>query len=383
MHGEPSNPPLRAPATDADACRCAPPAVQGARHLQVLVEGDALYEAMLTSIASAQDRIRLESYIFAADEIGWRFADALAGRARAGVQVRLHIDAAGSRHWRAPALDAHLRRSGVQLRRFHRWSWRNPLRYNRRNHRKLLVIDEHEGYIGGFNIHRQSSRAIVGEQRWRDTHVRFGPLLARPAAGLFDAFWRGERSPEPAARVAGDAELVPNHTRACRLRLRCLYLALLGSARESIYLSTPYFVPDRKTQHALRDAARRGVDVRLLVPGRSDVPVAQWAGRAAYGPLLEDGVRIFEYAPRLLHAKTAVADGVRALVGSSNLDYRSFFLNYELNLYMDDPAACAALHEQFLLDLDEAREIQAGPWRARGLPDQAFEFLGWLARRWL
>jgi len=349
---------------------------------ELFIEGDILYDAMLESIALAQERIQLESYIFADDEIGWQFAEALAARAKAGVGVQVHLDAAGSLFPGSRRLERYLRGEGVDLRRFHRWDWRHPQRYNRRNHRKLLVVDERDAYLGGFNIHRHNSRRLYGEQRWRDTHVRLRGELVSQARRHFESFWNGIRRWTPPRPLPRDV-LLPNYSRRGRRLLRRTLAQLISDARRSVYLTTPYFVPDRRTQRLLMAAARRGVDVRILVPRKNDVRLAHWAARAAYETLLVNGVRIFEYLPRVLHAKTAVADGAHATVGTANFDYRSFFLNYELNLFTRDTLLCSRLQEQFLADLREAEEIRVEKWRRRFWGGKVLELVGWAARRWL
>jgi len=245
------------------------------------------------------------------------------------------------------------------------------------------AIDAREAYVGGFNLHRESSRAAFGPGRWRDTQVRMSGALAEEAAALFDAFWNGHhRWPAGVARGTGDA-LVPNDSRVCRHQVHCLYLRLLRGAERRLYLTTPYFVPDHGTQNELVQAARRQVDVRLLLPGKSDVPITQWAAHAAYSTLLSGGVRVFEYQPRMLHAKTAVIDGAVATVGTANLDYRSLFVNYELNLFSGSDTLCAALESQFLADLAESKEVKARDWSRRAWPRLVAESVGWMARRWL
>ncbi len=176
------------------------------------------------------------------------------------------VDAVGSlfRFYRTPG--PLLEQSGAQLRRFHPWHWRKPLCYNRRDHRKLLVVDGEIAFLGGFNIHRQGSQRYHGAARWRDTQASFQGELARQAAGLFDAFWQGDRDWLPQeSRVAGTV-LVPNQTRACRRRLVCIYADFFCNAEQSICVETPYFVPDHSTRKALLAAVKRGVDVRILVP---------------------------------------------------------------------------------------------------------------------
>jgi len=355
----------------------------GFNRLMLFTEGDELYEAMLSSIAYARASIRLESYIFADDEIGRRFAEALAERARSGIDVRLHLDSAGSLFSSSRRLERGLLGQGVKIRWFHRWDWRRPWRYNCRNHRKLLVVDGREAYLGGFNIHRENSRKVYGEARWRDSHLGFHGALAVQTAELFDAFWKGRWREKGPQEPVSDGILLSNHSRRCRRQLRGLYREFFTGVQRSLYLTTPYFIPDRRTQRNIMHAARRGLDVRLLVPRKSDVRLARWAARAAYSPLLRAGVRIFEYLPRTLHAKTAVADGTGAVVGTANLDYRSLFINYELNLFSRDPDLCFRLKEQFLKDLTEAEEIGSDQWAARSRSERWSETIGWMARRWL
>ena len=355
----------------------------GSEHFELYTEGDLLYEAMLAAISTAQHHVLLESYIFADDDIGRRFANALIDCAGKGVSVRLHLDAAGSLFWASHQLINKLRRNGVKVRWFHRWSWRHPWRYNRRNHRKLLVVDAARAFVGGFNIHQENSRTLYGDDRWRDTHVGFSSALAAQAKQLFDRFWVGRKRPPQLHAPESDSILLSNFSRGGRRYMNGSFADMVSHARHSIFLTTPYFVPNRRTQRQLCEAARRGVDVRLLVPRKNDIRIAQWAAHAAYETLLESGVRIFEYLPRLLHSKTTVVDGERATVGTSNIDYRSFFLNYELNLFTHNAWLCGQLRAVFLEDLQQSEEIQAEQWKTRFWGRRALELVGWLARRLL
>ncbi|MDN5870386.1 MAG: phospholipase D-like domain-containing protein [Nitrococcus sp.] len=349
----------------------------------VYTEGDELYRAMLSTIQSARRSISLETYTYADDAVGRRFRRALVERAESGVRVRLLVDAFGSLGCFPRRAEKELRTAGAQVRRFHRWQWHDPLRYNRRDHRKLLVVDRHCAFLGGFNIHEQSSRVHSGPERWRDTHVHFEGALAREAEVLFDLFWyRRWRYPHPLRLPATDV-LASNHNVNARQRLRYFVDDILESARTRLWVSTPYFVPDQHMQKRLTRAAQRGVDVRMLVPRKSDVQLARWASRAAYAKLLHEGVRIFEYLPRMLHAKIVVADGGWCMVGTSNLDYRSSRHNYELNLISADPALCRELEEHFRRDLCSSAEVHHSGWVIRS-PFQRFpETIGWLMRRWL
>jgi cardiolipin synthase len=205
---------------------------------QLFTEGDTLYADMLASIASAQDHVLLESYIFADDEIGRLFADSLIERARQDIIVRVHLDAAGSLFWHSHRLSAELRHYGIQVRWFHRWDWRHPWRYNRRNHRKLLVVDGHCAYVGGFNIHRENSRTIYGERRWRDTHIKLQGPLAREAMQLFGRFWMGRKRPALLHSAETGDLLLSNYTRGGRRYLNGNISSMLSHARHSIYITT-------------------------------------------------------------------------------------------------------------------------------------------------
>lgn len=362
---------------------CTPPLRTGPSPIQLFREGDALYQAMLNAIGNARDTIRLETYIFADDEIGRMFAESLVSKAGEGVEVRLLIDAAGSLFWGAQRLQKYLREGGVQVRWYHRWSWRHPLRYNQRNHRKLLVLDNSAAYLGGFNIHRENSQAVYGDRRWRDTHVRVEGDLVKQAAAQFDAVWAGEKMFTDVADPNAPAVIVSNIFRNCRHRFRCLYRDRIEGASSRVFLTTPYFVPDRRTLRSLLAAARRRIDVRLLVPARSDVPIVRWAARAMYAAMLQRGVRVYEYGPRFMHAKCAVIDGDWSLVGSSNIDYRSFGVNYEICLVAHDRSLTSQLTEQFFQDLGEAAEVAPEAWSRRRWPNRLFEWVGGAVGRWL
>lgn len=367
----------------ADAHSTAPDAIAaGAVHR--FIEGDELYAAMLADIGAAQRSVRLETYIYAADEIGHAFAQALIERAQAGCEVRLRIDALGSFDTMDDGLSAELVHGGVRLEWCRRWSWRRPLEFHRRNHRKLLIVDGHCCYLGGFNLHRQCSRRVFGDERWRDTHVRIGGALVGHATAAFDEYdrlplqrtsWRELRS--------ADGYLVPNLGLARRFLLHRLLRRLFRGAMQRIWLTTPYFVPPATIQRTLVRAARRGVDVRVLVPRHSDVVMAQWASRAAYARLLAGGVRIYEYLPRMLHAKTVVIDAQWSMVGTANLDYRSLFINDELVLLSAQSALNTGLIDDFEADLAQSEEISTYTRPRRFGLAWVSELIGWMARRWL
>ncbi|MCG2582500.1 MAG: phosphatidylserine/phosphatidylglycerophosphate/cardiolipin synthase family protein [Marinobacter sp.] len=350
---------------------------------RVFGEGDDLYEAMIDSIRAASQRIVLASYILAGDEVGWALLNELMNQARRGLDVRIHIDAMGSGRVLTRSQSRLLRAAGVRLKRFHRWSWRQPMRYNRRDHRKLLVIDGETAYLGGFNIHREASRRVYGETRWRDLHVYITGPLAAEAEGLFNAFWCGLTDWSPRRQPGSNDRIIPNTTRACRILLRCTIKAQLARASESIWLESPYFIPDRGLRKQLILAAERGVDVRILTTRKTDSPPAQWAARGIYGDLLANGIRIFEFQPRLLHSKLLLIDEDWANIGTANFDYRSMFLNYEVTLVSGNRTLNRQLKSEVLRDLQDCHEVIGEAWRDRAAINYLYDMLGRLLRRWL
>ena len=365
-----------------NTCDLLPCLKPGNDDIQLFIEGDELFDAMITAINNAQHQVLMETYIFADDEVGQLFVKALAEKAKSGVQVRLMVDALGSLFQFYRSIGAELKSAGVEVHHFQPWNWRKPLHYNRRDHRKLLVIDEKQAFLGGFNIHRQSSLRYYGVRRWRDSHVLFHGQLAEEAAEIFNTFWSGTFSSVFPARTA-TTQLITNHSKICRHHLVCIYNDLIGNAKQTIYLTTPYFVPSRRIQNALIIAAMRGVNISLLVPYNSDVRLARWASNAVYARLIASGIKIFEYLPRMLHAKTIVVDQHYAMLGTANLDYRSLFQNYELNLISRDPEFCRQLTQQFRHDLEESRLVCAKKWKKRRWVSRLTEYLGWSIRHWL
>ncbi len=340
---------------------------------------------MISAIEGAECDIGMESYIFAADEVGRCFATALAAKARAGAHVRLHLDAFGSDLPPFGDIRRDLEHAGVKFKWFHSFRWLHPLQYIRRNHRKLLVVDGRDAFLGGFNIRRLNSRRLSGEQRQRDSHVQVIGELARIAFIQFDRLWKDATPFQPEAIPDTPsglyALLVPSYSRHCRQRLSCLYAGLIERAQRYLTLTSPYFAPGTLIEVALRNAAKRGVEVRLIVPRISDPPIAGWATRAAYEPLLAAGVRVYEYLPRKLHAKTSVIDGEWGVIGSANLDHLSLFVNEELVLIARDQSLAEALHLQDEQDLQDSEQVTLPRWRLRGWRERSLEILGSAGRR--
>ncbi len=336
----------------------------------LLIDGPDTYAAMLDLIARATRWVHFENYIIRSDAVGWRFAERLAARAREGVRVRVLYDWIGSlstsrRLWR------HLRAHGVEVRAFHPLRPLDLVTNFSRNHRKLVVADGSRAVLGGLCIGCEwTGEAVEGGRPWRDTAVS----IEGPAAAVLDqAFARtwevagGRLPPEDAAgRVSprGDAEVrviggEPGRERAYRV----IELLAAGSIHR-LWFTDAYLVAPPRLFQALRDAARDGVDVRLLVPGSSDLPLIRNLSRIGYRELLRSGVRIFEWDGPMLHAKTIVADGRWVRVGSSNLNPSSLIGNYELDVLIEDPALADAMERQYRMDIARSREVTRRPIRA-------------------
>jgi cardiolipin synthase A/B len=345
---------------------------------RLFTEGDELYRSMLAAIGAARKTIRLETFIFAADEIGWQFAEALAEKARAGLDVRFHFDARGSKTGASTQLYKSMIDAGVELKWYHPWSWWNPRRYLRRNHRKLLMIDENQLFLGGSNIIRENSFVLCGEERTRDTDLLVTGELARQAAALFDHTWDHPELRHKQAR----ARRAPEFSGLYHSRMASLYALAIRRATRRVYITTPYFCPGSRVEKAAQRAARRGVDVQVLVPRLSDPPYVGAMTRSAYGSLMKSGVRVYEYHPgRKLHAKTVAIDDEWSIIGSTNLDHWSLIVNHELLLVAHDKGLGNELREVFYRDLERSEEVDEADWAERGLRERLLETMGWMARK--
>jgi len=355
--------------------------------VDLLLDNEEAFRSKAEAVRGAERSVWAEYYIVEDDATGRAFLSDLAERARAGRDVRLLYDAVGSSDIPGESLDA-LREAGGKVEAFlpvnplrRRWSM------HLRNHRKLLVVDERIGFTGGMNVgdeYARGSRIASGSGKggrnrpWRDAHLRLEGPAVFDLATVFAEDWTfasGERLvpssiPLPAGGGSVVAVLPSGPDQSANANAHT-YFAALSGALERCWITTPYFVPDEPTVRALCNAAYRGIDVRVLVPASSDVPVAQAAGRFFYGPLLRSGVRIFEYLPAVLHAKTVVVDGSWALVGSANLDFRSFTLNFELGALVFDRAFAALLEGRFARDLAESRPVTLAEVEGRGFVDRA------------
>jgi cardiolipin synthase len=353
--------------------------------IEVLTNGPCFYQAELDAIANARKSINLEAYIFHKGEIGTKFRDALTERARAGVKVKLIIDFIGSfsvrKSWFRELIDA-----GGRVEWYH--SLRIDLipQINNRTHRELMVVDGEIGFIGGAGIDDHWYKATPGDPRWRDTVCRVTGPAVTSLQSVFAENWlrcSGEILAsgdyfQDGVEHAGSVAMIVNSTPAAgSTRARILFQMLIACSRRRVYITTPYFLPDRSARKAVRRAIQeRGVDVRILTPGpHSDHMLTRGSSERLFGPLLKAGARIYEYRPAMIHAKVLIADDVWSVVGSTNFDYRSFQLNDEVNMAVCDAAVAARLRQDFEKDLKESREITYDEWR-KHRKHRVYEWLG-------
>jgi cardiolipin synthase A/B len=360
--------------------------------IQVLTNGDQFYEAELDAIAKATNHVCLEAYIFQKGEIAGRFIRALTERARAGVKVRIVLDALGSFNtWRRTFRD--LIAAGGEVHWYMPLRWYNLTRYNNRTHRELLVVDGTIGFLGGAGIADHWYKSRKRHARWRDTMVRVEGRAVAGIQAIFAENWV-EASGElltgtryyPECKSSGQAtamiiDSTPSTGRSTRARM--LFQSLIACAQRSIHITTPYFLPDRGARQALVDAmTKRGVDVKIIVPGKhSDHLLTRRSSRRIYGDLLKYGAQIYEYRPSMIHTKSLVVDGVWSVVGSTNFDSRSFGLNDEMNLAAVDHGLADRLEDDFQRDLAASRRITYKRWSRRSPFERIHEWLGWILER--
>ena len=371
-----------------------PETLRPGNRFTLLRDGSETYPAMLAAIAGARQYVHLETYILHADHTGRRFAEALAGRARAGVEVRLIYDGVGSLSLPDDFL-AGLGDAGVQAVPYRPIApWRPRWGLTRRDHRKILVVDGQVGFAGGLNLGDEF--AAVEEQGggWHDLHARVeGPAVA-DLARLFRKTWlaagghpypQGEEPAEEVVATAGTAFglAVGNEELRRRRTIRRAYLHAMKRARASIALVSAYFIPDRGIRRALANAVRRGVQVSVIVPGSSDLRSVQLASQHLFSTLLRSGVRIFQWPKRMLHAKAAVMDATFAIIGSYNFDSRSLFHNLEVVLLSVERGFGERLAEQLEADRARSREVTLSAWKQRPLWQRIGEWFWYLFRHWL
>jgi cardiolipin synthase A/B len=369
----------------------------------LLLDGPAAFQAMFDAIRGARDHVHLETYIIEDDEVGRKFAAALLERQARGVQVTLMYDSVGSIGTPA-AFFKQLTDGGARVLEFNPV---NPLtavkgwEVNQRDHRKLLIVDGRIAFVGGINIssvysggsfRHASKQRPEGGAPWRDTHLQLeGPVVA-DFQRLFLATWAKQQRealpprnffPPPAVRGKEVVRAIGSSPDEPYSLIYATLISAIGSAETTAHLTNAYFVPDPQLLATLKDAARRGVDVKIIVPGSTDSRLVFHAGRAHYADLLAGGVKIYERRGALLHSKTALIDGVWSTVGSTNLDWRSFLHNDEVNAVVLGQEFGARMQAMFDTDLAASEAITAQSWAGRPLADRLQELAARVWEYWL
>ena len=359
--------------------------------IEVLTNGDSYYEAELDAIQKAKHSIHLEAYIFNKGKLTKRFLKVLTERARAGVTVRVVVDAIGN--FLTPnSYFEELRKAGGKVEWYHPFRLHLIPRLNNRTHRELIIVDGKVGFIGGSGFADQWAYGKRGHPKWRDTMVRVEGPAVRGLQSTFTENWL-ESSGEiitckecfPELEGKGDvtALVVDSSPSAGRsTRSRVIFQAVLACASKSICIATPYFLPDAGARKEMIDGVKRGVKIRIITPGhKSDHLLTRHSSRRLYGDLLEAGVRIFEYQPTMMHAKIMIIDDLCSVVGSTNFDNRSFGLNDEANLIGFDKALASRLIEDFEKDVENSEEITLEEWKNRSIAEKVVENAGRILER--
>ena len=358
------------------------PAIVGGNRVLDLQNGDEIFPAMLAAIRSAQKTITFETYIYWSGDIGRELAEALAERARAGVKVAVLLDWVGSLKMEAELIET-MKDAGAHVERYRPLHWYNLGRMNNRTHRKLLVVDGRVAFTGGVGVAEQWTGDAQDPEHWRDMHFQLeGPAVAQFQAAFNDNWIKatGEvlsgEAYFPPLQKAGDvdAHLFIASPAGGSESMHLMYLMGIAAAVQSIDLQASYFVPDELIHKALIDARRRGVKVRVLVPGEHiDSDTVRLASKAEWGPLLQAGVEIHEYLPTMMHNKLLIIDQEMVSVGSTNFDVRSFRLNDEASLNIYDPPFARKMTQVFNEDLKHSRRYTYETWAARPLKEKLIE----------
>lgn len=358
----------------------------------VLRAGGETYPAMLTALAAAERSICFETYILAADATGDRFKAVLIERARAGVAVRIIYDAVGSFGLPDAWVDE-LRAAGCDVIDFNPISpWRRRFRLSHRDHRKIIVVDDRVGFTGGLNIANDYAAVEDGGVGWHDVHCRVTGSIVLDLARMFRRNWLrsgGKLYPAPPAAEPAPPRgevflrLLDNTQRRQRTIVRRAYLHVIKHARERVLITNAYFLPDRGLRRALGKAAARGVDVRVMVPGSSDVKLAQWATLYVLRRLARRGVRIFLWRGVMMHAKTATVDALWSTIGSYNFDAQSRFNNLEVTIEILDATTGQTLVANFERDIANADPFNERSWLELPWWQKAMAWISYRLRRFL
>jgi cardiolipin synthase len=358
--------------------------------VKVLTNGDAFYPAMLEAIARAKETINFECYIFKLGEVAERFLDAFAERARAGVRVTIVMDAIGSfgafhrTAWR-------LRKAGCRVEPYNRMRWYSLARLNNRTHRELLVVDGRVAFVGGAGVADWWAGPHGGKPMWRDMMVRIEGPVVSDIQGVVAENWleccgeilTGPETYKPHLPAGGVSAFAIKSSPSDRSTAsRALFQTLVESASSRVLISTPYFLPDKAFRDAFQRTTARGVEVIVVVPGaRTDQHWVRLASRRMYARLMGCGVRIFEYQPGMTHVKALIVDGLWTVVGTTNLDNRSFEHNDEVNVAIRDRGVAARATIDFENDCANSVEMTGSGWTRRPLWEQLIGTVAWILER--
>ncbi|MBB5497937.1 cardiolipin synthase [Paraburkholderia sp. MM5384-R2] len=362
-----------------------PPVVPGNR-FEMLLNGDQIFPSMLEGIRSARETITFETFIYWSGEIGGQIARALADKAREGVAVHVLLDWVGSSKMDRRYLQL-LREAGAEVVKYHKPHWTGLGRMNDRTHRKLLVIDGRIGFTGGVGIAPEWTGNAQDEKHWRDTHFRVtGPVVGHMQAVFMDNWIKATSSvlhgpeyfphidAEPKGAGQGLAHMFSSSPSGGSDDMQLMYLMAITAATRSLQLASAYFVPDKLTINAIVEAAKRGVKVQIVTPGkRIDTHTVREASRACWGDLLKAGVEIYEYQPTMFHCKLLVVDEYMVSVGSTNFDSRSFKLNDEANLNIYDRDFATQQTAAFDDDIAKSKRITLEAWTRRSFTEKVVE----------
>ena len=358
--------------------------ILGRNAVDVLLNGEEIFPAMIDAIRGARKTITYAQYYFEDGPVARDMVEALAERCRAGIGASILLDAFGTLSMPAEYVDT-MKKAGCHVEFFRPLSSFAWNRANHRNHRRVLVVDGRVGFTGGSGVSRKWMGNGRVEHHWRDSDARVRGPVVEYLQGAFAENWLeatgivlgGEPYFPRPLPPAGEAyaQVVRSSPAGGSFAMYTMFLLAISSARRTIFLTNPYFVPDSTMENALAAAVGRGVRVVVLVPGAIDHNIVRQAGRGKFGKMLKAGVEIYEYRAALLHAKTMVVDGVWSTLGSTNLDNRSFALNDELNLVVYDAAFARRLEKVFADDLEYSAKVDYRAWSRRGLTDRFLELL--------
>jgi cardiolipin synthase len=357
---------------------------------EVLTNAEQFYPAMLTAIRESQQSINMECYIFRPDEIGRTFMVAMMERARAGVMVKLVVDAIGSFTFGFSAM-REMRAAGCKVELYQGFKWHRFSRLNNRTHRELLIVDGTVAFVGGAGVGDQWAKGVRGKKPWRDTMARVtGPVVAS-IQGVFAENWvecRGEilggpkYFPEPRKTGETSSLIVKSSPSDRATACRVIFQMLVESASRHIRITTPYFLPDKALRQAFIATAKRGVTIEIIVPGsHTDQRWVRLVSRRRYNELLREGIKIYEYRAGMTHAKVLNVDDLWIVLGTTNFDNRSFEHNDEVNVALRDEEMAARLADDFRHDLKSCEDVTLETWKRRPLFEKIIEPFAWILER--